>query len=98
MSQYPGAGYGQPFPPNDGGVSDGAADRPAMLGIIGLALVGIQLIAVLAGTFSSVVTASGPGPGYLLILLAGGLIGLAGWVVGVVATMMFGALLLKSVG
>ena len=137
MSQHPGAGHDQPSTPNDGAASAGRARKPSRLGIIGLVLVGIQLIAVLAGPFSSVilvtvwsdsdavgqVTASAPNPAYLLFLLVGGLIGLAGWVVGVVATvtnrgrsfgiaaivlgavlfvlaanMMFGALLLKSVG
>jgi hypothetical protein len=48
MSHHPGPGYGQPFPPHDGGVSDGQAERPSTLGILSLALVGLYLVAVLA--------------------------------------------------
>lgn len=141
MSHHPGPGYGQPFPPNDGGVSDGQADKPATLGIIGLVLIAINIIVVIVGgLFGPTVWVvrsspmdstgllsdsvwSGFSAGLVLYVMANLAIGLAGWVVGVVATvtnrgrsfgiaaialgavlfviaanMMFGALLLKSVG
>lgn len=141
MSQYPGAGHGQLSPPNDRGVSDGPAHKPATLGIIGLALVATNIIVVIVGSLFGptvyVVTSSsvdstgilsdsvwsGLSAGLVLRVVANLAVGIAGWVIGVVATvtnrgrsfgiaaivlgavllvvaanMMFGALLLKSVG
>jgi len=137
MSPPPTPGYGQPFTPGHG-ASAGGANRPATLGIIGLALVGIQLLVVIAlalgpsvmvVTYSSTSDSMGQpdvsrlSAGDLLIPLAIAFVGLAGWIIGIVATvtnrgrafgiaaivvgtltgaiaapMMFGALLLKSVG
>ena len=70
MSQYPGPGYGQPFPPKDGSVSDGQAAKPATLGIVGLALVALNIIVVVVGSLIGptvyVVTSSSVGsPGVL---------------------------------
>ncbi len=104
MSHYPGPGYGQPFPPSDGGVSDGPADRPVALGVIGLVLVVITIVVVIVislrptvmmptvGPYPSAsdsmdqLSASGFLSGNLLILMTSGAIGLAGWIIGIVAT------------
>ena len=50
MPQSTGAGHGQPFTPGYGAASAGRADRPATLGIIGLVLIGINIIVVIVGT------------------------------------------------
>jgi hypothetical protein len=104
MSQYPGAGHDQPSTPNDGAASAGRADKPATLGIIGLALVSINIIVVIVGslfgpTVYVVTSSSVDSPGVMSDSLWSGLsavlvlrvmsnlaIGLAGWVIGIVAT------------
>ena len=104
MSQYPGDGHGQPFTPGYGAASAGRAGRPATLGIIGLALVAINIIVVIVGSLFGptvyVVTSSsvdstgilsdslwsGLSAGLVLRVMANLAIGIAGWVIGVVAT------------
>jgi len=104
MSQYPGAGYGQPFTAGHGSAPAEPA-RPATLGIVGLALVAIDLvIVVIAKVFSLGIAVSlvhstsgstdqlgggafgASGVGFLLLMMVSGAIGLAGWVIGIVAT------------
>lgn len=137
MSQPPTSGHGQSFTPGQGAFT-GRARGPATLGVIGLALVGIQLVVLVAlylGPSVAVVTwsstsdsagslsAGGLSVGVVLTPVAIALVGLAGWIIGIVATvtnrgrafgiaaivvgtltsvitapMMFGALLLKSLG
>ena len=103
MSHNPRAGYGQPFTVGDGLAPDAPAKKSSMLGIIGLALVGIYLIAVIValGFSPNIVVISLPPTsgssgqlgagafselGVLLLMMASGVMGLAGWIVGIVAT------------
>jgi len=100
MSDQTPPGYGQPFPPHDGGASDGLSRRSPTLGIVGLALISVNIVAVfLSDLFAStVIVSTGWVSGeptlslwsaltFVLVLQVGVKLsfGIVGWILGVIA-------------
>lgn len=103
MSQYPGAGYGQPARSTGDPASAGPAKTSPRLGAVGLVLVGIGLVVAIAALFLSPIivvnhvssTSNSMDQlgasiltelGIPILMMVSGLVGLAGWIVGIVAT------------
>jgi hypothetical protein len=103
MSQYPGAGHGQPFVVTDGPEPAGPAKPSSTLGVVGLVLVVIYLVVAIVARWLTPdiavyeLTSTSGSMGRLgaeilpqlvlpLLMMASGAIGLAGWILGIVAT------------
>jgi hypothetical protein len=102
MVQYQGSDESAPSMASNGPSSDGPATTSPVLGVVGLVLVGIYLVVavvarllsptILVNQMSSTDNFGHRGPEILsqlavpLLLMASGVVGLAGWIVGVVAT------------